>query len=322
MNLPGIHHVTAVTADPSLNHQFYTGTLGLRLVKKTVNQDDVSAYHLFYSDNDGSPGTDMTFFHWPHVSTARPGPGAIDRTLFLIPEASVEYWTDRLADCDLTSGREPAYNGATVLRFSDPEGQRLGLVTIDPVPDDVVPVSNTSVPSEHQLRGFASVEIRVAPEWPTSDFLTGYLQFDRLPDSRSSQNEPVYRFRTGSGARGGAAYGDVHLIEDAGATRRGTVGVGGVHHVAYRVPDTTTQDAVLSELNASGVPNSGLIDRFYFRSLYFREPGGVLFEIATDGPGFAVDEDAETLGENLALPPFLEHRRNEIEAGLVPLTTG
>lgn len=321
MNLPGIHHVTAVTADPTENYRFYTGTLGLRLVKKTVNQDDVSAYHLFYSDNDGSPGTDMTFFHWPHVSPARPGPGAIDRTLFLIPEASADYWQRRLADLTTSAGPEDAYNGATVLRFTDSEGQRLGLVTTASVPDDVTPVSGNEVPAEHQIRGFASVEIRIAQEWPTGDFLERHLSFSALSPSASVDHEIVYRYRTGSGVRGGAAYGDVHLIEDTRATRRGAVGVGGVHHVAYRVPDHETQDAVLSELSSSGIPTSGLVDRFYFRSVYFREPGGVLFEIATDGPGFAVDEDPHTLGTSLALPPFLESRRSEIEAGLIPLTT-
>ncbi|MFP4509431.1 MAG: ring-cleaving dioxygenase [Spirochaetaceae bacterium] len=322
MNLPGLHHVTAVTADPVKNYRFYTETLGLRLVKKTVNQDDISAYHLFYSDNEGSPGTDMTFFHWPHVSASRPGPGTIDRTLFLIPSASVDFWRERLAALTSSADPEEAYDGATVLRFTDFEGQRLGLVTTDSVPEDVATVPGNDVPAEHQIRGFASVEIRIAPDWPTGDFLERYLNFSALSPSVSVGNETVFRYRTGSGVRGGAAFGDVHLIEDAGATRRGAVGVGGVHHVAYRVPDRETQDAVLSELTSNGVPTSGLVDRFYFRSVYFREPGGVLFEIATDGPGFAVDENPDTLGASLALPPFLESRRSEIEAGLVPLTTG
>ncbi len=321
MNLSGIHHVTAVTADPAGNHAFYTKTLGLRLVKKTVNQDDVSAYHLFYADDDGTPGTDMTFFHWPHVNQSRVGPGNIDRTLFLIPKGSVDYWSERLRDYGAATAVEDAYDGAPVIRFNDPEGQRLGLLAIEPVPDDVSTVQDSQVPPEHQLRGFASVEIRVASNWPTTDFLPVYLDFERLSDSRTTDGESVYRYRSGSGVRGGASYGDIQLIVDNATGRRGAVGVGGVHHVAFRVPDRDTQDAVLAELSERGVPTSGLIDRFYFRSIYFREPGGVLFEIATDGPGFAVDEDKKSLGTELALPPFLESRRAEIESALIPLTT-
>lgn len=306
MSVHSIHHVTAVTAQIARNAAFYTKTLGLRLVKKSVNQDDVSAYHLFYADAVGSPGTDMTFFDWPNIGQNTPGPGTISLTAFRVPTASLDFWEARLNDAEAYPDRSLDELGRERLLFSDFEGQRLELTGADDLPGIAVPWS-AEVPEEHALRGILGVDLESARPEVTAQVLTqllGFTQAHREYAIFETQDE--------------AHYARVRLA--ASTSRRvGRVGAGGVHHVAFRVADDDELQALLKRVEEAGLPTSGYVDRFYFHSVYFREPGGILFEIATDGPGFDSDESMETLGQKLALPPFLEPRREEIEAGLKPI---
>jgi glyoxalase family protein len=311
MQLTGIHHLTAISAQPRDNLAFYTGVLGMRLVKKTVNQDDVSAYHLFYADGKANPGTDLTFFDFP-AAPERRGANSISRTgLRVGGETSLGYWKDRLAKAGSHVGDITEVDGRLTLPFEDSEGQRLVLVD-DGGAGEASPWQKSSVPAEHQIRGLGPIMLSVQGLSRTAAVLTDVMNMTRVRDY-AYEDVPVHVFAMGEG--GVAA--ELHVIEQKGAMAR--QGAGGVHHVAFRTPDEAQYEAWAQRLNELGVPNSGAIDRFYFRSLYFREPNGILFEIATDGPGFATDEPMETLGEKLALPPFLEPRRAEIEAGLKPL---
>jgi glyoxalase family protein len=311
MQLSGIHHLTAISAKPRDNLAFYTGVLGMRLVKKTVNQDDVSAYHLFYADGKANPGTDLTFFDFP-AAPERRGTNSISRTgLRVSGEKSLGYWKDRLTKAGGHTGNVTEVDGRLTLPFEDGEGQRLVLVD-DGGLGEASPWERSNVPAEHQIRGLGPIMLSVHDRSRTAAVLTDVMNMTRARDY-AYEDVPVHVFAFGEG--GVAA--ELHVIEQKGAMAR--QGAGGVHHVAFRTPDDTQYAAWAARLNELGVPNSGAIDRFYFRSLYFREPNGILFEIATDGPGFATDEPMETLGEKLALPPFLEPRRAEIEAGLKPL---
>lgn len=306
MQLNGFHHLTAVTADAPGNHRFYTDTLGLRLVKKTVNQDDTSAYHLFYADGVGSPGTDITFFDWP-VGPERRGTHSISRTgLRVGSEASLEFWRQRLAARGVRHDRIRDRDGRPGLDFEDHEGQRLSLVADGSGQANAW--EKSPVPTEHQIRGLGPITLSVPDLKPTDMVLTRLMNMT-----------PVRRF------------GDTHVYVMAG---EGAVtelhvavepelppsrqGAGSVHHVAFNIP-SADYDAWVERLRAMRVPNSGPVDRFWFRSLYFREPNGILFELATDGPGFATDEPLDRLGTTLSLPPFLESRRAGIEKGLKPL---
>jgi glyoxalase family protein len=311
MQLSGIHHLTAISAKPRENLAFYTGVLGMRLVKKTVNQDDVSAYHLFYADGKANPGTDLTFFDFPAAPEGR-GTNSISRTgLRISGEKSLRFWKDRLTEAGAHTGKVTEVDGRLTLPFEDGEGQRLVLVD-DGGKGEASPWERSSVPAEHQIRGLGPIMLSVHDLRRTAEVLTGVMNMTRVRDY-AHEDVPVHVFGMGEG--GVAA--ELHLIEQKGPMAR--QGAGGVHHVAFRTPDDAQYDAWARRLNELGVRNSGAIDRFYFRSLYFHEPNGILFEIATDGPGFATDEPMETLGEKLALPPFLEPRRAEIEAGLKPL---
>ncbi len=325
MELTGIHHLTAVTARVRDNHRFYTGVMGMRLVKRSVNQDDVSAYHLFYADGLGSPGTDLTFFDW-EMPRERRGTRSIVRTgLRVRGVASLEWWAQRLEaqDLDVTGIRE--LDGRATLEFQDPEGQRLALVEDGGQGDDPVVWDESPVPAEHQIRGLGPVVLSVPELRGTDETL-----------SRVMGMEHVRSYRDGSSTRlpgaAGASENDVHVYQMGGEGPHAELhvavepdlpvarlGAGGVHHVAFRTPNQEEYKGWAQRLNELRVPNSGEVDRYYFRSLYFREPGGILFEIATDGPGFAVDEDPENLGESVALPPFLESRREQIEADLEPI---
>ena len=314
MQLTGIHHVTAVSADAPGNRAFYTGVLGMRLVKKTVNQDDVSAYHLFYADRDARPGTDLTFFDWP-VGRERRGSRSISRIgLRVTGEESLRWWKQHLAGAGTTAGEIMARDGRQVLDFEDPEGQRLTLV--DDAAGSAHPWEKSPVPAEHQIRGLGPVMLSIPDLAPTETVLTRLMNMHKLRDYRhpDSDRDTVHVYAMGEG---GAA-GELHVAVQPDLAPA-QPGAGGVHHVAFRTPDDAQYDAWAERLTGMRVPNSGKVDRFYFRSLYFREPSGILFEIATDGPGFATDEPLEHLGESLALPPFLEPRRAEIEAGLKPL---
>jgi glyoxalase family protein len=298
MKLHGLHHVTAITARARDNHDFYTRNLGLRLVKKTVNQDDVSAYHLFYADGAGTPGTDLTFFDWP-TAPERRGTRSVTRTgLRVGSTTSLEWWRDRLGSGVSITER----NGKPVLDFEDPEGQRLSLV-VDDEPAAAV----------HQIRGLGPLLLNVPTFEPTDRVFRELLLLPNIGTYPMDGREVhVYQI----GAKPGAAR-ELHLRVDPDlpAARQGA---GGVHHLALR---TTQADyhAWAQHLAESDMPHSGPVDRHWFRSLYFREPNGLLIEIATDEPGFTTDEPLDRLGETLSLPPFLEPKRREITAGLKPL---
>ncbi len=314
MQLTGIHHLTAISAKPRENLAFYTGLLGMRLVKKTVNQDDVSAYHLFYADGKANPGTDLTFFDFP-APPERRGANSISATsLRVAGENSLGYWRDRLRKAGGNVGEIAEVDGRLTLPFEDREGQRLVLVD-DGGAGSASPWENSTVPVQHQIRGLGPIVLNVHDLARTEEVLTRVMNMRRAREYPAPDaNARVHVFAMGEG--GPAA--ELHVIEqkDLPMARQGA---GGVHHVAFRTPDEAQYHAWTQRLNQLGIRNSGEIDRFYFRSLYFREPNGILFEIATDGPGFATDEPLEKLGEKLALPPFLEPRRAEIEAGLKPI---
>ena len=315
MQLGGIHHLTAISAKPRENLAFYTGLLGMRLVKKTVNQDDVSAYHLFYADGKANPGTDLTFFDFP-AAPERRGTNSISRTgLRVAGEKSLGYWRDRLKKAGGVTREVVEVDGRLTLPFEDNEGQRLVLID-DGGKGEASPWERSPVPAEHQIRGLGPIVLTVHELSRTAHVLTDVMNMRRVRDYAAHGAE-IHVFEMGEG--GPAA--ELHVIEDKDVPVA-RQGAGGVHHVAFRTPDEAQYHAWTSGSTNLGVPNSGEIDRFYFRSLYFREPNGILFEIATDGPGFATDEPMETLGEKLALPPFLEPRRAAIEAGLKPIGNG
>ncbi len=307
MQLNGLHHLTAVTADASSNHNFYTKTLGLRMVKKTVNQDDVSAYHLFYADGLGSPGTDITFFDWP-VGRERRGTHSICRTgLRIKGEAAFGWWSDHLKKLGVTHEKAAERDGRLTIDFEDFEGQRLSLVN-DEGAGETHPWDQSPIPAEYQIRGLGPITLSVPDLKPTEVVLT---QVMNMTKAREFGNTSVFKMN------GTGPVSELHVRVDAGLSPA-QQGAGSVHHVAFNIPsaDYTAWTNRLKELR---IPNSGPVDRFWFKSLYFREPTGVLFEIATDGPGFATDESMENLGKTLSLPPFLEVRRAQIEAGLKPL---
>ncbi|MBV9656391.1 MAG: ring-cleaving dioxygenase [Acetobacteraceae bacterium] len=315
LELSGIHHLTAITAQAPANLRFYTEALGLRLVKKTVNQDDTSAYHLFYGDGAATPGSDVTFFDWP-VSPERRGTNSIVRTgLRVSGNDALDWWRARLSGFGIAAGESVDWNGRPGLPFEDPEGQRLLLVD-DGGEGEAHPWQRSPVPPSRQIRGLGPITISVPRLDATAHVLTDVLHM-RKGREHPDPDVPgaiVHVFAMGAG--GPAA--ELHVAVTPGLTAA-VQGAGGVHHVAFRTPDRESLHAWAEWLSAQGLRSSGEVERYYFRSLYFREPNGILFEIATDGPGFAVDEPLETLGEKLSLPPFLEGRRNRIEAGLRPL---
>ena len=313
MQLHGLHHLTAVTANASGNHRFYTQALGMRLVKKTVNQDDVSAYHLFYADGEAAPGTDLTFFDWP-VARERRGSRSVIRTALRVSgPAALRHWDARLTELQVPHGPVVEVDGRQEISFEDPEGQRLALVD-DGGAGPAHPWARSPVPAEHQVRGLGPVTMSVAELAPSDRFLTEVMAMRAARTYQAGAGGAtthVYEM-----AEGGPA-AELHVrIEPR--LPAGKAGAGGVHHVAFRIPDAD-YGAWVDRYERLGVQSSGPVDRFYFRSLYAREPGGILFEIATDGPGFATDEPMEALGERLALPPFLEAQRPAIERNLKPL---
>lgn len=314
MELTGIHHLTAVSARIRDNHHFYTGTVGMRLVKRSVNQDDVSAYHLFYADAKGSPGTDLTFFDWP-VQPERRGTHSITRTHLRVAGAdTLRWWTEHLRASGVAAGEVHERDGRLTLDFEDPEGQRLSLVD-DGGAGESHPWDRSPVPAEHQVRGLGPIVMSVPDLAPTEAVLQRVLEFRPVRTYPHPENprHTVHVYEMGRG--GPAAELHVAVQPDLSSAHPGA---GGVHHVAFRTPDAD-YEAWSDRLNGARLPNSGPVDRFWFRSLYFREPNGILFEIASDGPGFAVDEDAATLGEKVVLPPFLEPRRAQIVAALKPI---
>jgi glyoxalase family protein len=316
MQLTGIHHLTAVTADIRANHRFYTRVLGMRLVKRSVNQDDVSAYHLFYADGAGSPGTDLTFFDWK-MPRERRGTHSLTRTMLRVRDPDTLAWWERwLREQGVEAGAIHERDGRETLDFQDPEGQRLALVVDDGRGDEPVPWRESEVPVEHQIRGLGPIVMSVPSEGPTEAVLTRVMGMRRVREyaDASGGAERVIVYEMGDGG----PHAELHVQVEPGLPQA-RLGAGGVHHVAFRTPNEAEYHAWTERLTEMRIPNSGEIDRYYFRSLYFREPNGILFEIATDGPGFAVDEDPATLGESVVLPPFLEPRRESIVAALQPI---
>jgi glyoxalase family protein len=317
MQLGGIHHVTAVTGNASRNVAFYTQVLGMRLTKKTVNQDDVSAYHLFYGDELGRPGTDLTFFEWPNIGRHQPGTGTISMiSLGVTSPDALGWWVKRFDDLHVAHDgvQTRGADGLLVLPFRDPEGQRLELVD-DGGRLESMPWRRSPVPVEMAIHGFYAVRLTLRKLEPSARFLTEVLGFRSSSTYQTPQQTSVTVFEVGPGGPGT----QVHVEIQPEWPFHRFVGIGGVHHVAFRTPNEEEHLQWRNRIAPVNPTVTPVIDRFYFRSIYFREPGGVLFEIATDGPGFAVDEDVATLGERLSLPPFLEPQRRVIESHLQPI---
>jgi len=305
-SIPGIHHVTAITGDPQANVDFYAGVLGLRMVKRTVNFDDPGSYHLYFGDEIGRPGGIMTFFGWPGSSSGRRGTGQLTQTAFSVAPESFGFWMARLRSRGIEA--EPSLRfGDEVLSFPDPDG--LALEFVVGADDDRAPWGGGSVPPEHGIRGFRAITVTVASADPTAALLTGPMGFEA--GGREGNRS---RFISAHGARAGT----VDVLETPRAVE-GIVAAGTVHHVAWRTPGDEEQHDWRAALIAAGRDVTHVYDRRYFHSIYFREPGGVLFEIATDGPGFTLDEPAAELGAQLALPPWMEESRPAIEAHLPPI---
>jgi glyoxalase family protein len=303
MLLEGIHHITAITADGPANVDFYARLLGLRLVKQTVNQDDPTAYHLYYADEDGSPGADLTFFEYPGARRGEPGAGMVERIVHRVGSAAaLDFWAERLGGEGIPVEREEG-----MLRFADPEGLRHQLV-VTTAGDPPLIARSLEVPAEHALQGFAGVHALVAAVEPSERLYVEGLGMRRREEGDSTA---AASFEARGEHRGGR-------IELALADRRGRAGSGTVHHVAWAVRGEE-QEAWRERVEGAGMQPTPVIDRFYFRSVYFREPSGVLFELATMGPGFAVDEPAEHLGERLSLPPSFEGLRERLGKVLTPL---
>jgi glyoxalase family protein len=314
MQLTGIHHLTAVSARIRDNHRFYTETLGMRLVKRSVNQDDVSAYHLFYADAKGSPGSDLTFFDWP-VGPERRGTRSIARTALRVAGGdALAWWAACLAERGVRAGAVAERDGRLTLDFEDPEGQRLSLVD-DGGAGQAFPWERSPVPAAHQIRGLGPITLSVPALRPTDSVLQQALHM-RPVREYAHPEQPAHTVHVYEMGAGGPA-SELHVAVQPDLAPA-QPGAGGVHHVAFRIPDADYA-AWADRLNTLGIPNSGEVDRYWFHSLYFREPNGILFEIATDGPGFTVDEDEATLGEKVVLAPFLEPRRAEIVAKLKPI---
>jgi glyoxalase family protein len=314
MQLHGIHHLTAVSADARGNHDFYTRVLGMRLVKKTVNQDDTSAYHLFYADGVGSPGSDLTFFDWP-VGRERRGTNSIVRTALRVAgQEALDDWTARLDETGVQRGKVREVDGRLQLEFEDPEGQRLTLVD-DGGAGEAHPWERSPVLAEHQIRGLGPITISVPELGPSDRFLTEVMAMRRAR-SYTAPDTPDLTVQVYEMGEGGPA-AELHVRVEPNLPAA-QPGAGGVHHVAFRVRDEEYGYWV-DRLQQLRIRSSGPVDRFWFRSLYVREPNGILYEIATDGPGFATDEPLEALGEKLVLPPFLETQRAAIERGLKPI---
>lgn len=320
MYLNGIHHVTAVSAKIAQNLNFYTRVLGLRLVKKSVNQDDVSAYHLFYADKKGTPGTDMTFFDWPHIGPSQRGTDSIAGTAFRVAsDSALAFWYERLRNEDARNVRFEQFLGRRMLAFEDPEGQRLYLVNDKGSHFEGEIWRRPDIPDEHALRGFYSVVLSAPDREALAGILEEALHFQEVERTTWSDGETAcFIYATDQERRPGA---ELWLLQQPDL-ERARLGAGGVHHVAFRVADEGAQREWRTRIAQAGLYVTDVIDRFWFRSIYFRVSNGILFEIATEGPGFAIDEEPDSLGESLVLPPFLEPRREEIEANLTPIVGG
>lgn len=308
MSILGLHHVTAISGDAQETVDFYAGVLGLRMVKKTVNFDDPGTYHLYFGNAAGEPGSVMTFFPWSNRGLkGRVGTGQVSVTSFAIPEKSISFWLERLKKHDVAvSGSEDRFE-EEVIHLQDPDGLQLELVATSK--DTRIPWSKGPVPEKFAIGGFYHVALAVEGYERTAGLLTETLGFRQVAETGNR-----FRYQVGDGGAG--ALVDVLCLPDE---TPGVMGVGAVHHVAWRTPDESTQLQMRTKVAELGYNVTPVLDRNYFRSIYFREPGHILFEIATDPPGFMIDEEEATLGQNLKLPPWLEERRSEIERVLPPL---
>ncbi len=307
----GIHHVTAISGDALENLAFYTGVLGLRLVKRSVNQDAPDTYHLFYADAEGHPGTDLTFFPWPQMPPGRKGAGLTVEVGLAVPAGSLGFWAERLAAMGVAPADPKSRFGERVLVFRDVHGLSLSM-TETAEARQFTPWQESPVPERHQIRGFHTVRLWERELAATARFLREALGYEP-----AAEEDGWHRF----GVDGGGS-GKWLEVRELPQERRGSWGTGAVHHVAFRVAGDEEELAVRQRIRTAGSNPTEVIDRFWFRSVYFKEPGGALFEIATEGPGFTVDEDPAHLGERLILPPWLEPHRQQIEAALPPLPRG
>lgn len=308
--MSGLHHVTAIAGDAARNHDFYTRVLGLRFVKKTVNYDDPGTYHLYFGDETGSPGTILTFFPWGHMPQGRGGVGLTQTTTYRVPESAIGYWAHRFVELGVKHEAIEKRFGESVLGFTDPDGLGLALVGVAGAESEKA-WAGSDVPVEHAIRGFHGATLLLDDAKATAGVLD-VLGYEEVAREGSS-----IRFK----ARG-SDVGNVIDIREAKGFLPGRMGRGSVHHLAFRAKDDQEQADMRRRLvEEHRMHVTEQIDRNYFRSMYFKEPGGIIFEIATDQPGFAIDEPADKLGQKLALPPFLERRRGEIEASLEPLET-
>ncbi|MCQ4086010.1 ring-cleaving dioxygenase [Saccharibacillus sp. JS10] len=319
MQLLGQHHVSLMTGKAEQNYDFFTRILGMRLVKKSVNQDNTTSYHLFYGDAVASPGTEVTYFDYPGIGPSYPGVSSISSTSLRVPTTdSLHFWKDRLDTLGIKHGEIVQRAGRNTLAFEDFEGTQL-ILAADEGEEGVAagqPWTADGIPLEHAIVGLGPVTLTVADPKPTALVLTQVMGFRKVGSYASLAGDfaDIEVFATGEGGSGA----EVHL-EARPDLPQFRLGRGGAHHVAFRIPDEAEYEKWIDRISASGLQNSGRVDRDYFRALYFREPNGILFELSTDTPGFDIDEPIKSLGEKLGLPSFLEHRRADIEAKLRPL---
>ena len=309
--ISGLHHVTGIAGPAQENLDFYAGVLGMRLVKKSVNQDDPGTYHLFYADAEGHPGTDLTFFPWADLAPSRDGYGLSTEVALAVPPDSLTFWSERLRHYGAQVFEVETRFGQKVLPLVDPHGLRIGLTeSADSLGRAFTPWEGSPIPLAYQIRGLESARLVERDLAPTVTFLSQGLGFRKIGEA-----DGWLRYGLGEGKSG--QYVD---LQSSPAAPRGAWGTGSIHHLAWRVEDETHQLEARQSVAEGGAQPTPVIDRFWFKSVYFREPGGVLFELATDGPGFSVDEATATLGESLVLPPWLEKDRAAIEATLPRLT--
>jgi glyoxalase family protein len=306
--ITGIHHVTAISGPAQENLDFYAGILGMRLVKRSVNQDDPSTYHLFYADAEGHAGSDLTFFPWADMPRGRDGTGLTNEVSLAVPAGSLAYWSERFARHGVKTGAQETRFGERALPFTDVHGLKVALAETSDA-RDFTPWSGSPVPAEHQIRGLHTVRLSERTLAPTERMLTAGMGF-----ALAGEEHGWRRYALGSGGSG-----RVIDVQELPGVARGAWGTGRVHHVAWRVPTDDAHLAAQAQIRGAGAHPTEVIDRFWFKSIYFGEPGGALFELATDGPGFGIDESTETLGSRLILPPWLEPHRPEIERGLPAL---
>jgi glyoxalase family protein len=306
----GLHHVTAIAGPAQENLDFYAGVLGMRLVKRSVNQDDPGTYHLFYADADGHPGTDLTFFPWAQMAPSREGHGLSSEVSLAVPPGSLDFWSQRLQERNVTLSPLESRYGRPTLPLRDPHGLRVALVeNEESLGRPFTPWIGSPIPEPHQIRGLESARLVERDLVRTTSFLSNAMGFTEVGTENG-----WHRYAVAGGKSG--TYVDLY---ESPTSHRGAWGTGSIHHLAWRVDDEQHQDEVRTAVREGGSRPTPVIDRFWFKSVYFPEPGGVLFELATDGPGFSVDEDPKHLGESLVLPPWLEPERRSIEAVLPTL---